>query len=220
MKYFSDHWVSCNGSCRSVGSVRFATFNFSDADRFFLFFWSIIFVWLFWFSQTILWSNIMSHLSVKMNTFSRIIRNYFQLHNFSDLILSSFITCSFKKRLGISKSEFLKSVTFWFILFKFNLLGSSHFNAGTGGGRKLLGVWKLHQLRSRGVKSRGLPRSGYENLLNYSSKKLQSAKTGRQFLRGIKLFRPNVSYATFRTCFVMYIYQKIVLINNTCLLIF
>ena len=69
----------------------------------------------------------MSHLSVKMNTFSRIIRNYFQLHNFSDLILSSFITCSFKKRLGISKSEFLKSVTFLFILFKFDLLGSSHF---------------------------------------------------------------------------------------------
>ena len=69
----------------------------------------------------------MRHLSVKMNTFFFFFRNYFQLHNFSDLILSSFITCSFKKRLGISKSEFLKSVTFLFTLFKFNLLGSSHF---------------------------------------------------------------------------------------------
>lgn len=69
----------------------------------------------------------MSHLSVKMNTFSRIIRNYFQLDNFSDLVLSSFIICSFKKRLGISKSEFLKLVTFLLILFKFDFLGNSHF---------------------------------------------------------------------------------------------
>ena len=31
-------------------------------------------------------------------------------------------------------------------------------------GRKLPGVWKLHQLGPQGTKSRGSPRPGYENV--------------------------------------------------------
>ena len=54
------------------------------------------------------------------------------------------------------------------------------------GGRKLSGVWKLQQLRSRGMKSIGTPRPGYENLFNNSSKGTLGAKTAGQFFEGFE----------------------------------
>ena len=73
IKYFLDHWVSYNGSCRNVISACFTTFIFTDNDRFFLmFFCSFIISGLLWVSWN---DDMMNYLSVKIDTL-HIYRNY------------------------------------------------------------------------------------------------------------------------------------------------
>ena len=66
IKYFLDHWVSYNGSCRNVISACFTTFIFTDNDRFFwMFFCSFIISGLLWVSWN---DDMMNYLSVKIDT--------------------------------------------------------------------------------------------------------------------------------------------------------
>ena len=54
------------------------------------------------------------------------------------------------------------------------------------------------QLQSRGIKSIGRPRPGYENLFNNSFKKQRGAKTAGQFFMGHKTFRPKFEQFNFQ----------------------
>ena len=76
--------------------------------------------------------------------------------------------------------------------------GAVIFSAGYLGRRKLPRISKLQQLESRGMKSIGQPRPGYENLFNNLFKRSLGAKTAGQFFKGYETCQARYEESSFQ----------------------
>ena len=86
---------------------------------------------------------------------------------------------------------------------------------------KLLRVRKLHLLGSKGTKSTGTPRLGYENSFYNSFKMLRGAKSASQSFVGYETFRIKFAECKIQDAYnYVYIYYSIILINSNIKLLF